>query len=245
MLQSKYFVGLFFLLLCIHPIANGTEQSHKDESGKLLWQLDFSRLADIGPEETIRYIESLDIKFGIDADEITLEIKKGQLTLTTRERSKVFFGIRFYGEKLHHAELAVIDWGVNRFAEDANWEKGNNRVAIAAMFALGSETFSSGLPFGINAAPYFLAPFIGEKETVDKLYKGRLYQKAGRYVCIANKEGAIQTRFEIGKIFRGEFGQSYKKPGTPPVTGIGFQMNTENTHGGASAFIRSIRLYEK
>lgn len=247
MLHGKRFVYLFLLLLFIHSVANGNEHGNKgeSESGKLLWQLDFSQVADTGPEETISYLESLGLEFGIEASDITLEIKDGRLNLNTGERSTVFFGIRFDGKKAYHAKLAVIDWGVNRFAAGADWEKDNNRVAIAAMFVLGTETFSSGLPFGINAAPYFLAPFIGEKEKLDKLYQGVLYQEAGRYICIANKKGDMHTRFEIGRIFRGEFGKRYRRPGTPPVTAIGFQMNTENTHGGASAFIRSVRLYEK
>ena len=243
MLCNKCFFAL--LLLFFYPAAYSAEQNNEHDNGKPLWQLDFSALADVAPEETIAYLQSIGIEFGIDSDEIVLEIKNGKLTLNTSERSVVFFGIRLDDKEAVPARLAEIDWGVNRFAAEANWEEGNNRVAIATMFVLGTETFSSGLPFGINAAPYFLAPFIGEKEKLNKLYKGKLYQEAGRYICVANKKGEVITRFNIGRIFRDEFGRHYKKQGTPPVTAIGIQMNTNDTHGGASAFIRSIRLYGK
>jgi len=197
MSHAKYFFGLFFLLCSLCSVAN----SAKNETDKLLWQLDFSQVSDANQEETISYLESLGIEFAIESSDVTIEIKNGRLNLNTKESVTVFFGIKFKGKKSLPAKLAMIDWGVNRFSTGANWEKNNNRVAIAAMFALGSETFSSGLPFGINAAPYFLAPFIGEKEKINKLYKGKLYKEAGRYVCVANKKGNIVTHFEIEKFF--------------------------------------------
>jgi len=209
----------------------------------VIWQLDFSQLPDKDHQQTIGYLKSLGFEFGIEAEGIKLEIKDGRLNFSTLSQDTVFFALRFQESEQLAARRAEIIWGVQRFAQGANWEKNNNRVAIASLFVLGSKNFSSGLPFGINSAPYFLSPFIGEKETVNKIYKGRLYREAGRYICDTNQTGRIKTDFNISKTFHAEFKKHYKKPGSPPVTAIGFQMNTKDTRGGAEAFIESVRLY--
>mgnify|MGYP000913961786 FL=1 len=46
----------------------------------------------------------------------------------------------------------------------------------------------------------------------------------------------ITTDFEVDEKFRATF----KRNKTPPVTGIAFQANTNNTQGGAEAFIKKI-----
>ena len=113
------------------------------------------------------------------------------------------------------------------------------------MFSFGDKKLSSGLPFGVNPAPYFLSPFIGEKEQVDKMYVGTLYVEGGRYFCVSN--GAppigqtIVTTFEVDNRFK----KVFKQDRTPPITGFAFQMNTDDTEGGAEAFIRKIVFYSK
>ncbi|WP_221896093.1 hypothetical protein [Bathymodiolus japonicus methanotrophic gill symbiont] len=57
-------------------------------------------------------------------------------------------------------------------------------MPIALMFFFGTEKISSGLPFGINSAPYFLSPFIGLKETPGKVYTGKLYNSMFKFSAI-------------------------------------------------------------
>ena len=153
------------------------------------------------------------------------------------------FGVTFpAGRYLKNIGSVRIVWGVDKFPKGANWAAGNNRLAIGALIALGTEKLSSGLPMGINAAPPFFGPFIGEKERVGKRYLGKLYKKGGRYYCVSNKNSGatVTTNFNISQKYQQEF----KKP-APPVTAFAFQMNTEDTSGGAQAFIKSITFYSK
>lgn len=114
-------------------------------------------------------------------------------------------------------------------------------MALGAIFVLGTETFSSGPPLLVKAAPCFLAPFIGQKEEVGKTYFGMPYKEAGRYYCVANKKGiTIKTNFKINQRFQQEFNKK-----TPPITTFGMQMNTANTKGGAKAFVKKITFYSQ
>ena len=133
-----------------------------------------------------------------------------------------------------------ITWGVGSFAEGADWEHGNNRTPLAIMVSFGYEHFPSGLPLGINPAPYFISPFLDAHDPDAKVYTGRFWKAGGRYVCIhCAKTGApMISEVELDKLFQAQF----KKPVTPPVSAIGFQMNTRETKGGASAFVKKIEL---
>ncbi|MDO9310102.1 MAG: hypothetical protein Q7T85_00240, partial [Nitrosomonas sp.] len=90
-------------------------------------------------------------------------------------------------------------------------------MPIAVMLSFGTKKLSSGLPFGIKAAPYFLSPFIGEKEELDKMYVGRLWTEGGRYFCVMSGDQSgktITTDFEIDERFKTTFNQE----STPPIT---------------------------
>lgn len=150
------------------------------------------------------------------------------------------FGI-YLKKPLPHVTKVKIVWGVERFAKGANWEQGNNRVALGAIIVLGTKHFPSGVPrFLAPPSPYFIAPFIGEKEKVGKMYIGKLYKKGGRYYCVSNSDGEVVTELDLPKRFLENFDEDL-----PPVTAFGFQMNTKNTQGGAKAFIKSIAFYSE
>jgi len=132
---------------------------------------------------------------------------------------------------------------VSKFPQGADWEHGNNRTALAIAVTFGYERISSGLPFGLFAAPYFISPFIGVKETPGKIYTGRFWKKGGRYVCIKcpTPGTAFTTELNVDSLFKKLFGKTV----TPPVTAIAFQMNTKNTEGKAVAFIQKIELLKR
>ncbi len=183
-------------------------------------------------------------KMLLDTEQMRLTFDHGRLVIETDGRKTALFGIEFSTKSyLHDVGRVRIEWGVERFPKGSNWEKGRNRLAIGALIVLGTKKLSSGLPFGINAAPYFLGPFIGEKEKVGKRYKGVLYHEGGRYYCVSNRNHGttVVTDFDIDEAFRSAF----NKKSTPPVTAFGFQMNTKDCESGAKAFIKRIVFYGK
>ena len=207
---------------------------------KELYRLDFSEQKD---GDATEWLHSRGFEFILDAGELSLKFDDGRLIIKTNEEIAGIIGIRFTDEsKLNNIGSATIEWGVKKFPKGANWENDNNRLAIGIFFMLGTDKISSGLPFGINAAPYFLSPFIGEKEQLNKRYLGVLYKKGGRYYCVANKSSSdtVVTHFDIDQTFQKEF----NKP-TPALTAFGFQMNTNDTKGKAKAFIKRIIFYSK
>jgi hypothetical protein len=179
----------------------------------------------------------------LDANDIEVTFKNNQLNLETREPKTAVFGLKLKPENyLANITSIEIEWGVEKQPQGANWEAGNNRVPIALMFFFGTEEVSSGLPFGINSAPYFLSPFIGLKEKLGKVYLGKLYREGGRYICVAVTTGSEKLIKSTVKIDP-RYLKLFNKNDIPPITAIAFQMNTMDTQGGARAFIRKLRFY--
>lgn len=206
----------------------------------VLYSLDFTKHKDGDAKEWLR---SKGFEFMLDADELSMKFSGGKLVISTTDEKAGIIGITLPKEKhLENIGTVKIEWGVVKFPNGADWASGNNRVAIGALFSLGTEKISSGLPFGLNAAPYFLGPFIGENEHVVKQYLGKLYQEGGRYYCVSNKSGGttVVTHLDIDQEFRKSFNKE-----TRPLTAFAFQMNTKDTSGGAQAFIKRITFYSK
>jgi len=202
---------------------------------KVVYSLDFSKQKD---GDATHWMQTKGFQFLLDSKKLNLRFSQGKLTFETKKSIAGLFGIRFKNG-IANIGSVLIEWGVEKFPKGADWSKGNNRVAIGAIFIMGTERFSSGMPF-IKSVPYFLTPFIGEKESIGKQYTGKLYKKSGKYYCVSNKTGFKKTRFNIDKKFKEAFGTK-----VPPLTAFAFQMNTKNTNGGAKAFIRKITFYSK
>ena len=208
--------------------------------GKVLYSLDFTKQKD---GDAKAWLRSKGFKFMLDASDLSMKFKGGKLVISTSGKHAGMFGVKFSpGRYLKNIGSVKIVWGVDKFPKGANWAEGNNRLAIGALIALGTEKLSSGLPLGINAAPPFFGPFIGQKERVGGRYFGMLYKKGGRYYCVSNKNGGatVTTNFNISQKYQQEFKQT-----APPVTAFAFQMNTKDTSGGAQAFIKNITFYSK
>jgi hypothetical protein len=208
--------------------------------GKVLYSVDFTKQQD---GDAKGWLRSQGFKLLLDADKLSMKFSGGKLVIQTSGEYAGMFGIQLpEGKYLQNIGSVTIEWGVDKFPAGANWAGGNNRLAIGALLALGTEKLSSGLPMGVNAAPYFLGPFIGQKEQPGKMYLGALYKQGGRYYCVSNKNGGstVTTQFNIDQKFQ----QAFKKP-TPPLTAFGFQMNTKDTKGGAQAFIKRIIFRSK
>ncbi|BAF73310.1 hypothetical protein [Sulfurovum sp. NBC37-1] len=208
--------------------------------GNVLYSLDFTKQKD---GDAKAWLRSKGFKFMLEASKLSMKFKGGKLVISTSGEYAGMIGVKLPSSRyLKNIGSVKIVWGVDKFPKGADWAGGNNRLAIGALIALGTEKLSSGLPLGINAAPPFFGPFIGEKERVGGRYLGKLYKKGGRYYCVSNKNSGatVTTHFGISQKYQQEF----KKP-APPVTAFAFQMNTEDTSGGAQAFIKSITFYSK
>lgn len=205
--------------------------------GKVLYTVDFSKQKD---GDAKAWLTSQGFEFLLDMKDFSMNFSNGALVIETTKKQAGLMGIKFPKEKyLENIGRVVIEWGVDRFPQGADWASNNNRVAIGAIFLLGEKTFSSGRPLLAQPVPYFMGPFIGEKEEVGKRYLGMLYKEAGRYYCVSNKSGTtVRTNFNIDQKFQQEF-----KGKTPPLTAFGIQMNTKNTTGGAKAFIKKMTFY--
>mgnify|MGYP000503970680 CR=1 FL=1 len=223
--MKKVFLLMFFITIVLSA------------QGKTLYTVDFSKQKD---GDALSWLTSNGFELLLDMKEFSLKFSKGNLVIETTGQKAGLMGIKFpKGKGLDKIGSVVIEWGVDKFPQGADWAKNNNRLAIGAMFLLGRETFSSGRPLLAKPVPYFMGPFIGQKEQVGKRYLGQLYRKAGRYYCVSNKSGTtVKTHFNIHQKFQEEF-----KKKTPPVTAFGIQMNTKNTKGGAKAFIKKITFY--
>jgi len=203
--------------------------------GKVLYTLDFSKASG----DAVSWMKQKGFQFLLDSKDLNFKIKNGRLEIDTQKSVAGLFGVRL-SKPLQNIGSVRIEWGVSKFPKGSNWAKGNNRLAIGAIFSLGTKKFRSGIPF-VKPAPYFLAPFIGQKESVGKTYLGKLYKEAGRYYCVSNTQNKlVVTNFNINAKFKKEF-----KKELPPLSAFAFQMNTENTTGGAKAFIKKIIFYSK
>jgi hypothetical protein len=180
-------------------------------------------------------------EFKLQSTALNPRFQDGALWLSTRREEAGLLALTFpEGKALPGVKRVRITWGVEKFPEGADWEHGVNRTALAAMISFGHERLPSGLPFGALAAPAFICPFLAAKEPAGKAYVGKLWKLGGRYISVkSGKPGeAVVSEVEIDHRFRALF----KKDSTPPVTGIGIQMNTKDTQGEAAAFLKKIEF---
>jgi len=141
---------------------------------------------------------------------------------------------------LADAERVRIRWGVDRYPQGADWAAQVYRVAIAAMISFGDKKISSG-SFVVPNAPYFIGLFLGEKEQEGHAYTAQFYREGGRYFCTPCQPATgetVTTEFNLEEAFREQFDVSPM----PPISSFGFQMNTEDTRGGARSFLKTVEF---
>jgi hypothetical protein len=203
-----------------------------------LYAVDFSTQKP-GPAAPWLKQHGFEFKLGFES----LRFENGALQLSA-DRPEAGLCVRDFpkGKNLKGVKRLRIVWGVNQFPEGADWEHGIDRLAIGVIVSFGSDRLPSGLPFGIHPEPYFICPFIGSREIEGKAYQGKYWKQGGRYVCVKVKklgEPAV-TELNLDHLFKSLFNKSE----TPPVSAFAIQMNTKDTKGKASAFIKSIEFLD-
>lgn len=188
----------------------------------------------------VEWLKKQGFELELAAHELNPRFENDALVISAHKAEAGLFALKFTEQNyIYNVKRIEIVWGVNQYPDGADWNNGINSVPIAVMFSFGTEKFSSGLPLGIKAAPYFLSPFIGLKEEQDKMYIGKLWRESGRYFCVVAGDQSgktITTDFEVDLRFK----EVFKRDQTPPVTGFAFQKNTSNTRGNSEAFIKKI-----
>jgi hypothetical protein len=231
--NQRFLIGVLFLL-CGVPFAVADE--------KIVHVIDFSGNSN---GSAVSWLKERGFELQLDAKKLNPRFENDTLVISTDGEMAGLFGLQLQQQNfIHNVKRVEIVWGVNKYPQGANWNEGINSVPIAVMLSFGTEKLSSGLPLGIYAAPYFLSPFIGKAEEMDRMYVGKLWKEGGRYFCVASGEqsgAVITTDFEVDEKFRATF----KHDKTPPITGIAFQANTKNTQGGAEAFIKKITFLSR
>lgn len=193
----------------------------------------------------VSWLEERGFELQLDAKKLNPRFENDTLVISADGEIAGLFGLQLQQQNfIHDVKRVEIVWGVNKYPQGGNWNEGINSVPIAVMLSFGTEKLSSGLPLGIYSAPYFLSAFIGKAEELGRMYLGKLWKKGGRYFCVASGDQpgkVITTDFEVDEKFRATF----KHDKTPPITGIAFQANTNNTRGGAEAFIKKITFLSR
>lgn len=138
------------------------------------------------------------------------------------------------------AKRVRVTWGVDRYPDGADWDRGKPGAPLAVMFWLGDENIDSGA-FYLPDSPYFTALFLGDKEQEGRAYTGNYYKKGGRYFCqpCGTAEGdTVVSELDLEEAFTRSFG----KLEMPPVSAFGFQVNTRGTRGGSRAFLKRVEF---
>lgn len=228
--QTRNTVLWFASLLIVGGLALGL--ARQPAFGSVLYTLDFSQQPD-GP--ATNWLKDQGFVFRLNAEELHPCFRDGRLILYTERQTA---GVFEHQLNLPSARRIRIHWGVEHYPEGANWDHGINAVAIAVMTSFGTEPLNSGSLF-IPNAPYFIGLFLGQKERADKVYIGKYYSQGGRYFCepcgIQVGETVVSD-FDLAKAFAEQFSILH----FPGVSGVGFQMNTKETRGGAVAFLKKI-----
>jgi hypothetical protein len=203
-------------------------------ASRVLYRVDFSTQPD---GDAAAWLKRQGFEFHLKAHELTPRFEQGRLVLETATETA---GVLV--QKLHVPDVRRlrVRWGVDRYPQGAGWAKGEYRVPIAVMVSFGEDKIDSGSLFVPNA-PYFLSVFLGAHEQEGRAYTAKYYRKGGRYFCQpcgVPPGQTVVTEFDLAA----QFTEQFQPRVLPPVSRVGFQMNTTDTAGGARAFLMYIEL---
>ncbi len=222
--------GALFLFTLIWPAQPWAQTN----SGEVVYAMDFASPA---PGKATSWLEKKGFEFLMDAEALNPHFNGQSLVLETPGQTAGLFSKEL---RLSHARRIRISWGVDRYPRGADWDQGIYRVPIAVMISFGDREITSGSWF-VPAAPYFIGLFLSQNAREGHAYTANYYQKGGRYFCQpcdAPAGETVTTEFDLAHAFKSQF----DKAQVPPITGFGFQMNTEDTQGGARAFLKKVEF---
>jgi len=226
----RYFTLALLGMACLVPPAG----SGADTASGVVDVIDFT---DKAHGSAVEWLEENGYDFRLDAKALEPRFSEKGLVLST---DGVKVGLIEKKVRLSDVGRVRVTWGVDEYPKGADWENEVYRVPIAVMFSFGDEDIGSGSLFVPNM-PYFISLFLSRNAEGDKGYTAEYYEKGGRYFCqpCSPPEGkTVTTQFDVANAFRNQFDKSK----VPPITTFGIQMNTEDTHGGARAYIERVEF---
>lgn len=221
----------FSICFALIPLLLIAAASHAEE---VVYKIDFTKQAN---GDATEWLKEQGFDFKRSAAELNPRFEDDRLVLETGGKE---VGLFVRELELAEADRIRIHWGVDRYPQGADWAEGVYRVPVAAMISFGEKKIDSGSLFVPNA-PYFIGLFLGEKEQEGYAYTAQYYQEGGRYFCTPCKPATgttVTTEFNLNEAFQEQFDAS----STPPISSFGFQMNTEDTQGGARSFLKTVEF---
>jgi hypothetical protein len=220
----RLFILMFGLSLLLFPIISQAEN--------LVYKLDFSGQKN---GSAISWFAENGFKLENDGDEIKTRFEEGMLILEVDDDIN---GLITKQVRIEGATRVRVEWGVNRYLKEANWEKGVLREAIGFIVSFGDEKISSG-SFVVPNVPYFIVIFLGQHEIEGKAYLGKYYKNGGRYFCspCGSEIGqTVITEFDLAETFKSQFGKST----VPFISSFSFEVDARDTDGNSQVFVKSI-----
>jgi len=239
---NPFFKVFYPLILISIPILSTSSlaQPLKEESPSInvLHTIDFSKQED---GDATNWLKNNGFKFRVNG--ISPRFYNKRLLMETEGQKTVFISKAI---EVKSVKRVRVYWGVERYPKGADWENGVFRVPIAVMISFGYQKVESGASFPktlfVKDAPRFISLFLGEKEQEGLAYTATYYKKGGRYYCmpcgVSPGPNMVITDFNLEEAFLKEF----ELPKMPLVTSCGFQMNTNDTTGGAKAFLVKVEF---
>jgi hypothetical protein len=213
------------------PASAGAEEA---KGSKVVYAIDFTGQPS---GKAVDWLEKQGFELRLKAKALDPRFTEEGLMLSTDGQRAGLFARKL---DLPRADRIRVVWGVERYPEGADWNGGVYRVPIAVMVSFGEEEIESG-SFFVPDAPYFISLFLSQNADPGKPYVANYYHKGGRYFCVpcsAPVGETVTTEFDLVEAFRAEFGQAE----VPPITSFSFQMNTEDTKGGARAYLSRVEF---
>ena len=230
-----------FVLSSIGFSAHSAATTQEDTFQKVNFFMDFSDYESGSVEQWLR---EKGFEFKRDAKNrrrLDLDVNEDALILEAKRRMRGFLVNE--GVDLEEFSTIRIEWGIIKYPEGATYEDRVNNEALMVMVFFGHDRMPSG-HFAIPSSPYFIGFFLGKEEQVNKAYKGRYFNKSGRFVCLGNPEPGetVISEYDLVAAFK----RKYEKDEVPLISGIALAIDTSSSDDGgkAAAFIKRIEFLE-
>jgi hypothetical protein len=219
----------------------GSATTQSDPFRKVNFLIDFS---DYESGSVEQWLKGKGFEFKRDArnrKRLDLDVSEDALILEAKRRMRGF--LINEGVDLDKFSTIRVEWGILKYPEGATYEDRVNNEALMVIVFFGHDRMSSG-HFAIPSSPYFIGLFLGKEEEVNKGYKGRYFQKSGRFVCLGNPEPGetVVSEYDLVSAFK----RKYEKDEVPLISGIALAVDTSSASDGgkAAAFITRIDFLE-
>ncbi|MEI6054741.1 MAG: hypothetical protein WCR55_01670 [Lentisphaerota bacterium] len=205
---------------------------------KVLYTLDFTNVNASDPRAWLKDKGFTKIESAAkDQNKLSLSFADNSLNFDTK--GKIFAFILNPSMHIDGAKKIRITWGVNKFPDGGSYENAVRNEALMIYVYFGDKDKDSG-SFFIPNCPYFLGLYLGQNDTIGKIYMGRHFTDGGRFICIGKPQigATVVTEYNIADGFKSAFPAEKT---LPFIAGIALEVETSST-GPANAFIKKIEL---